>query len=195
MKRILTLVLFISFSFGAAAQQKAGIQPPSFGIHYFLSDVASAASVRSSSLSASLANNEFGKIKTMKPGLAVSYTQGLASKFDFSSTLAASVSSVQLRDRDVVGNDALNLEIDASVRGKMLTNEFWFVPYVQLGVGLSKHAGYYGAFIPAGLGIQISFFDEAYFLINSQYRIPVTQTSPYRFFHSIGIAANLSALK
>ena len=195
MKKIAGSVIGVLLIFAAVAQQKSTIQPPTFGIHYFLSDDSSASQLRNSSLSATLANKNFGNFKSMNPGLAVSYTQGLDSKFDFSGMLAASVAPITLRDREIIGNDALNLEVDASIRGKMLTNDYWFVPYVQLGVGISKHAGYYGAFIPAGVGIQISFFDEAYFLINSQYRVPVTQTSPYRFFHSIGLAANLNSLK
>jgi outer membrane protein OmpA-like peptidoglycan-associated protein len=61
-------------------------------------------------------------------------------------------------------------------------------PYFQVGIGASKYKGYYGAFIPTGLGIQVNLFDEAFFLINSQYRIGITESTSNHFYYSIGLA-------
>ena len=166
-----------------------------FGINYFLNDIASAQNLRNSSLSSAISNNKFGKIKNMIPGIAVSYTKGLSGKYDFSSTLAASFTSPSLKNKDIVGQDKLSLELDASIRAHLLDNKYWLNPYAQIGAGVSKQGRYYGSFIPIGVGVQISFFDEAYFLFNSQYRIPVLNTYSYRFHYSIGIAANLNTLK
>jgi len=78
----------------------------------------------------------------------------------------------------------------------MFSNQYWVSPYLQLGVGISKFQGYWGAFIPAGVGLQVNLFDEAFLLINSQYRVPVTEnTANYHFFHSIGLAGIIGKKK
>lgn len=193
MKKIFGSLLTV-FSIGMASygQDKGDIQSPTLGIHFFFNDFYSATNLRSSSLNESLNSKSFGKIKNMTPGLAINYIQGLSPKVDFTTSIAASYLDYPMQDQPTGGNnDAFLLEVDASLRAKMFTNKYWFVPYLQAGVGISKYSGYYGAFIPAGLGIQISFFEEAYLLVNTQYRIPVTKTANYHFFHSIGLAGSL----
>ena len=127
----------------------------------------------------------------MSQGLAISYGKGLSENFDFSSMLAGSFLSYPFPDKPVSGSDYLLLEADASIRGKMFSDRSWFVPYLQVGVGVSKYQGYWGTFIPAGIGIQISFFGEAYLQINSQYRVGVTETTNNHFIHSIGLVGNI----
>lgn len=187
-----SLLALLCIKMSLFGQAKDEVQNPTLGIQFFFNDFTTARNIRNTSLNSTLNAGNFGKIKEMSPGLAINYIQGLSPKVDFTSTLAASYLEYPFRDEESnPNNDAFLLEADASVRAKMFTNRYWFVPYVQLGVGVSKFRGYYGAFIPAGVGIQISFFEEAYLLINSQYRIPVTQTSNYHFFHSVGISGNL----
>jgi hypothetical protein len=143
-------------------------------------------------LSSVLANKQFGKVKDMSPGLAISYSEGLSNNFDLSVTLAGSFLDYPREDApSSSGSDKFLLEADASIRGKMFSDKYWFTPYVQAGLGASKYKGYYGAFIPLGVGLQLNFFDEAYLLINSQYRVPVTQSTSYHFYHSIGLAGNI----
>jgi OmpA-OmpF porin, OOP family len=77
----------------------------------------------------------------------------------------------------------------------LLTDRYWVVPFVDLGVGASSYTKYFSAFTPVGLGIQINFHDEAYLLINSQYRIPVTENASYHFYHSITIAGSIETKK
>jgi OOP family OmpA-OmpF porin len=191
MRKISLFLLFTLVSLNVFSQDVKR----TFGINYFLNDIASARSIRSSSLSATLANDRFARIKNMIPGIAVSYSKGLTGKYDFSSTLAASFTNPSLIDEDIIGADKLSLELDASLRSFLLEDKYWVNPYAQIGAGLSKQGGYYGCFIPLGVGLQVSFFDEAYFLFNAQYRIPVINTYSYRFHYSIGIAANLNTLK
>jgi outer membrane protein OmpA-like peptidoglycan-associated protein len=73
----------------------------------------------------------------------------------------------------------------------MLSDKYWLSPYLSAGVGATKYKSTFGAFLPAGVGLQLNFFDEAFLLINSQYRIPITENNAYHFYHSIGIAGNI----
>jgi hypothetical protein len=173
------------------SQKKSYKQPPTLGIHFLFNDFATADLIRKTSLSSVLKEKKFGKLKNMSQGLALSYGKGLSETFDFSSMIAGSFLSYPFQDKPASGSDYLLLEADASIRGKMLSDKYWFVPYLQVGVAVSKYQGYWGAFIPAGVGIQISFFGEAYLQINSQYRIAVTEATNYHFMHSIGLVGNI----
>ena len=86
-----------------------------------------------------------------------------------------------------LNKDNFLLEGDVALRGKMFTNKSFLSPYLQVGAGASFYAGYYAAYIPAGGGIQLSFFDEAYLLVNAQYRIPVTSRSSYHFITALAL--------
>lgn len=190
-KSLLISCSSLFFYLTAFSQEKSYKQPATLGIHFVFNDFVTAQLIRSSSLSSVLKDKRFGKLKDMSQGLAINYGTGISETFDFNSTLAGSFLSYPFQDRPASGSDYLLLEADASIRGKMLSDRYWFVPYLQVGVGVSKYQGYWGTFIPAGVGIQVSFFGEAYLQINSQYRIAVTETTNYHFIHSIGLVGNI----
>ena len=75
-----------------------------------------------------------------------------------------------------------------SLKGKLFSNKYWVSPFLQIGTGISKFKGYWGAFIPAGGGFQVNLFNEAYFIFNAQYRIAVTESVSEHYYFSIGIA-------
>ncbi len=188
------LVAFLSIfiiGFKGNSQDGGPVQPATFGIHFVFVDFKTAAAIRATSLSTVLANHEFGKLKDMSQGLAISYGKGLSAHYDFTSTLLGSILAYPGDDGNSSDGEFPLLEMDACIRGKMFSDKSWFVPYVQAGVGFSKYQGYWNAFIPAGLGLQIGFFGEAYLRIDTQYRIAVTESAKYHFVHSIGLVGNI----
>jgi OmpA-OmpF porin, OOP family len=190
--RVLTLTFLSAFILiSSEAQHKSYKQPVTLGIHFVFSDFATARAIRETSLSSVIKNRQFGKLRDMSQGLALSFGKGVSETFDFYVTAAGSFLSYPFENRSATGSDFLLIETDASIRGKMLSDKYFFVPYVQIGVGASKYQGYWGAFIPAGVGLQINFFDEAYLQVNSQYRIAVTESTSYHFLHSIGLVGNI----
>ncbi|HKH59472.1 MAG TPA: hypothetical protein VKA49_01505 [Flavitalea sp.] len=193
--RILLAVFCLQTTTSFSQEETDYTQQPALSIHFLLHDFQTAANIRNSSLSSTLAKKQFGKIKDMSPGLAISYSEGLSNNFDVSVTLAGSFLDYPMQNETSSGNDKFLLEVDASIRGKMFSDKYWFTPYLLAGVGASKYTGYYGAFIPLGAGLQINFFDEAFLLINTQYRVPITETVNYHFYHSIGLAGNIGRKK
>ena len=124
----------------------------------------------------------------MSPGLAISYYKGLLPKIDFAATFNGTFLEYPFRDRPATGTSHFLLELDASAHFKLVTEDYWVIPYADLGVGATVYKSYYGAFLPVGIGFRINLFDEAGINISSQYRIPVNyETSNYHFFHSMGI--------
>jgi OmpA-OmpF porin, OOP family len=171
------------------------IQAPTLGIQFTMHDFASAANIRTNSLGVVLKDRQFGKVKNMSAGLALNYINGINSHFDFSGTLGGTFLAYPFRDETALSGDHFLVEATASVRGKMTSNQYWLNPYLQAGVGASTYSGYYGAFIPIGAGMQFNLGDEAFVLVNMQYRIPVTQTVNYHFLLSIGIAGKIADRK
>lgn len=196
MKKILLhLFLLLTLHEIAFAQDDNEIQNPTLGVHFFFNDFKTAQSIRNTSLSTTLKDKKFGKIKDMSPGLAINYIDGLNKTFDFTSTLAGSFLDYIRKDGSSYGKDNFLLEGDVSVRAKMFSNKYAVSPYLQAGVGASMYKGTFGAFIPAGVGIQVNILNEAFLIINSQYRIPVTESANYHFYHSIGLAGVIGKKK
>ena len=177
---------------GAAGYgQKAEKQPATFGINFLFQDFASAAAIRASSISTAIRNRQFAQIEKMSPGLALTYTKGLSPRFNIATTVSGSFLSYPIPQRAPRRSESFLLETDISIQGKMLNSNFWINPYLQIGAGASVYSSYWGAYIPAGAGIQLTLFKEAYLFINSQYRIPVTPTTEFHFYYSLGIAGRV----
>lgn len=180
-KSLLHLLLLLSLHQIAFCQDDDDIQNPTLGVHFFFNDFKSAQNVRNTSLGTALRDKKFGKIKDMSPGLAINYIDGLNKTFDFTTTIAGSFLDYIRRDGSTFGKDNFLLEGDVSVRAKMFSNKYVVSPYLQAGVGASMYKSTFGAFIPAGVGIQVNILNEAFLVINSQYRIPVTESANYHF--------------
>lgn len=166
-------------------------QNPTIGIHFVFNDFATASAIRESSLSSVLNSGNFAKFSDMQQGFALSGSNGINDHFDVVGMLAGSFLDYPIPDLDNESNQGLLFEGDVSIRGKMLSDRYWFSPYMQLGAGVFKYKGYWGTYIPIGIGVQVNFFDEAYILINSQYRVAVTETTRHHFFYSIGLIGNI----
>lgn len=186
-------ILFMSLgvlvtSFGQAGKSgKRG----ALGVSFFLNDFKTAAELRANGLAHLVTSeNAFSKSR-MNPGLAISYLSGLSKHMDFIGTIGGSFLDYPIEGIPSSNDDKLMTEVTAAINFKLLSDKYWVTPFLDLGVGGSKFGSHYSAFIPAGLGIQINFIDEAFLLINSQYRIPVTQNASYHFYHSIGVAGNI----
>ena len=178
MKKNVGLLLAILPFLAPAFCQTGYVQRPTLGIYFFFNDFKAD-------------NIQFNKLRDMLPGLALNYMNGLTPHFDWSSTLTGSFIDYYKPDGTSLGQDNLLLEGDVSVKGKLFTNRYWVSPFVQVGAGVSKYRAYCGAFVPAGMGMQVNLFDEAFFIFNAQYRIAVTNTVSNHLFYSVGIAGNI----
>ena len=161
---------------------------PTLGVHFILNDFKTAADLRANGLSNVLIKDDWSKPRNMNAGLAISYIEGLSSHVDFAATLSASFVNYPVPNKMAGLDDKLLLEAAATANLKLLTDKYWFNPFLTLGVGASKYKGYFGAFIPTGLGIQARITDDTYVLLQSQYRVPVSENVAYHLYHSFGMA-------
>jgi hypothetical protein len=195
MKKTVGFLLAVLPILAPAFSQDETIQRPTLGIYFFFNDFKTAANIRATSLREVLRNSQFGKLKEMSPGLALNYITGLSRYIDLTGTLTGCFLDYTKRNGTTLGQDKLLLEGDVSLKGKLFSNRYWVSPFLQIGAGISKYRSYWGAFIPAGMGLQVNLFNEAFFIINAQYRIAATSTVSNHFFYSIGIAGNIGRRK
>jgi outer membrane protein OmpA-like peptidoglycan-associated protein len=194
MKKIL-LVIIGSGLFASTFGQDESIKPASLGIHFFFNDFRTASNIRSKGLSSVISSKEWYQTKYMSAGLALSYIKGFSRYLDFAGTLSGSFPSYQVPGKSTSVNTKFFLEATATANLKLVPDNYWVSPFLTAGIGASQYGGYYAALVPLGVGLQVNFFDEAFLLLNSQYRVPITENAAYHFYHSIGIAANIAKKK
>jgi OOP family OmpA-OmpF porin len=194
MKKILFSVLALGLFVNSFAQSDYK-KRPALAIHFLLDDFQSASDIRNNGLASLLKSKQWHKAGRMVAGMAFSYIQGMTDHLDFSTTLSGSFVNYPIPGKPSFNANEFLLEGVATANLKLVTDKYWFNPFLTIGVGGSKYKGYYGAFIPAGVGIQIKLLEDAFLLVNSQYRIPVTESVAYHFYHSVGIAANICKKK
>ncbi|MBZ5856729.1 OmpA family protein [Flavihumibacter profundi] len=195
MKKVIFSLVTLCCIFSAAfAQPYEYLKRPAVGIHLFAVDFATPQKIKNSSLNDVLKNHEWTKPGDMNYGLAFNYMRGLTNHFDFSTSMGLTFVEYPIKGKSQSYSNAL-IEWDAMAFAKMFSDKHLISPYLSAGIGASEWSGYWGAIIPVGVGMQVNISNEAFVLINSQYRIGVTPTTSDHFYHSIGIAGNVGKKK
>jgi len=195
MKKLL-LLLFAFTSYVSSYSQNTDYKKGhALGIGLFLNDFQTASEIRSNGIVDVFNNHDFFKPSRMNPGIFVNYLSGLSNHVDFIATLGGSFLDYPNQNITNSSSNSFLLESTASLNLKLLTDKYVIVPFIDLGAGASKYKKYFGAFVPLGVGLQVNIADGAYLLLNSQYRVAITENTSYHFYHSIGIAGNISNKK
>jgi OmpA-OmpF porin, OOP family len=196
MKKSVLLVLAMIVTVVSFAQTDIK-KRPSLAVHFSFIDYKSGTDVRNNSLATVINNKQFFKFKRMDPALSISYLDGFTDNIDFVGTITGAFvkhpTSTAVTNAD--GNDHLLLEGAATANFKLLTDNYTVSPFITIGVGASKWKGYYSAFAPLGVGLQVRVADGTFMLLNSQYRVALSENSAYHFYHSIGFASAVGAKK
>ncbi len=195
MKKIL-IAFFALYIFVSGAQAQVDeIRPKALGVSFFLNDFVTANKIRTTSFNNVISNKQWGRLREMIPGMAVTYFKGVSKHVDIAATVGGSFLNYPMPNKVFTANNFL-LEANGAVNLKMTTEKFWVQPYITLGVGGHKYKSYYGAFMPLGLGMKVNIFDDAHLFVTSTYRVPLTtETANYHFQHSIGLAGRLGKKK
>lgn len=163
------------------------------GIQFTGHDFKTASELKSKGMSFVLTDKQWSNVNRKKVGMAVTYTEGLNDHFDFNARLGMSDVEYTLSNKPFATNEGSKtyFELDANLFMKLLTDKHIVSPFLSLGAGASVWNGYYAAYIPAGVGLQFNIFDETFFVVQSQFRMPVTGNAANNLFFSIGISAVL----
>lgn len=195
MKKILSALFALYLIVPASYGQSDEVSPKTLGINFFVNDFTSPQRIRTTSLSKVLADRNMARLRDMTPGVSITYSKGISKHVDWAASLGGSFIKYPMPNRSFSDNNLL-LEAGANLHLKMVSDKYWFQPYINLGIAAHKYKVYYGGTMPLGLGLKIRFLDEAYVLVNSTYRVPLTtETANYHFQHSIGFAGRLGKKK
>ena len=186
MKQISLGLLLIALTVGAYAQQDQ-IKPSSFSIGFGMYDFKTATEIRNTSLATVLRNDKVTNLGDMNPSLFVSYTKGITNHVDFDLSLAGSFLRYPIRNKPAFSSDHLLTDINALVNIKLLPDNFFLVPYLIGGIGATSYQGYFAAQAPVGVGLQFRLAENNFIRLASQYRIPVTESANYHFFHGLSV--------
>ncbi len=198
MKNLLLTVITIAFLTGAFAQTTDYRKQSSIGVNFFLNDFKTATELRNSGLSSVIRSKNLFRFSRMNPGMAVSYLKGLSNHVDFVGTLGGSFVNyppVTGSFTTATGSNEFLLEATAGVNVKLLSDKYRVVPFAHAAVGTSKYLKNYAAFIPVGAGLQVKLGDESFIIINSQYRLAITEKSAFHLYHSVGITGPITTRK
>lgn len=186
MNKFFLLITAVIIS-GTAYAQSDYKKLPSLGFHFILNDFKTATEIRQSGVSSAFLNKSFTKFNRMDPGGAISYTQGLSKLLDFSAMLSGSFSDYPIENVQFNDNKTLFLELAATANLKLLSDKYILNPFISAGIGASHFKKSFGAFTPLGLGVQIKLSPGTFMMVNSQYRIPITDRGAYHLFHGLGV--------
>jgi len=194
-KIILLFVVGLITTTSFAQNQKADYKKrPTLSVNFFMKDFLTPSRIGTSSLSSVIGNKQWAQFADMVPGLGVSYIKGISNHMDFASNLGGSFIDYPFLDAPKLGKEKFLLELDATLRLKLLTDKYIVVPYVSGGVGATALGGsHFGAYIPVSTGLQFNLGQsEAFLFTDVSYRYPVTQkTGNYHLNYSIGLGAPL----
>jgi outer membrane protein OmpA-like peptidoglycan-associated protein len=181
------------------AQTNKYKKQPSLGFNFFLQDFKTPATIASGSLSAALNNKNWAKMKDMQAGLSLQFMQGLTDHIDFSTTLGGAFVNYPFRSVSgisSVGQNTFLLEADAGVNIKLLTDNYFMVPYLNVGLGASMNAGtYFAAYLPIGGGLQFNLGEGSFLNTQFNFRSEVSGLSTRHINYSIGFSAPLKDRK
>jgi len=186
MKRLLLLSFALALTLCSYAQNDYK-KPSSLGIHFSLYDFNTATRIRNTSLADVIRQKQFSKINDMDAAFGISYWRGLTNNIDFASTLSAGYTRYPIPDRTRFFNEQFLVDLTATANIKLLSDKYFLVPYITAGVGASSYQGYFAAFAPVGLGLQFRLASDVFVMLNTQYRLPITENAEYHFFNSVGI--------
>ncbi len=191
MKKLILSLFAVTLFISAFAQKADYRKRSAIGVNFFLSDFKTAIEIKKDGLASVFRNKNIFRSSRLNPGLAISYLKGLSNHVDFSGTLGGSFVDYPTSNLLTSGNNRFLAEATASVNVKLLPDNYTIVPFLDLGIGASKYLSRYAAFAPLGVGVQINLINEVFFIINSQYRVAVTDQAASHLYHSIGIAGNI----
>ncbi|MDB5201266.1 MAG: OmpA family protein [Ferruginibacter sp.] len=194
-QKIALLLTMMVFAIGAFAQMSGSSAPEkkqsSFGIHFDAVDFKTPVTFKNSNSPRTLAG-----IRDLDFGLSLSYWKGLTSKIDWSVKFNALMHDYSL-DRNIATNKTeYGVEIEPSINIRPIKDNNLISPFLTAGIGAGYYTGEFGAYVPAGVGIQVNFNSVTYLMLQAQYRFTLTEDKlKDHLFYSLGIVQNFGPEK
>lgn len=195
MKQKLTLVLaLIVLATGAFAQKmksSSDKKPALFGIHLNAIDFKTPVTLKNSN-----SPRDFANLNDMDFGMSLSYWKGLTSKIDFAGKFNAMIHNYAGDRNEATTKTEMGLELEPTLNFRLFNDDALIAPFLTAGVGGGYYTGEFGAYAPAGVGIQVNFNSVTYLMLQAQYRFTLTKDIlKDHLLYSVGFAHNFGPEK
>jgi OmpA-OmpF porin, OOP family len=163
------------------------------GIHFNALDLATAVTLKSSA-----GNRTFSKIQDMDYGFGISYWRGLTKTIDFSARAGLLFHDYAAEDRGELNqtDKEIGIELEPTLNFRPYGDNSLIAPFLTAGVGGGMYSGKFGAYLPAGVGVQLNLRSTSYVLLQAQYRFALTKdVIKDNLFYSVGVAQSINQAK
>jgi outer membrane protein OmpA-like peptidoglycan-associated protein len=157
------------------------------GVHFNLADFKAPTGIK-----APISGKVYSSVRDMNKGVSISYWKGLTSKIDFSVK-----ANVMFRDyagiyRGITGKPEIGLELEPTINIRPNTDAAKIAPFLTVGVGGGRYNDKFGAYVPAGVGLQFNMNSITYLIAQAQYKFTLTdKILGDNLFYSFGLAQNI----
>ncbi|MFT3981287.1 MAG: OmpA family protein [Ferruginibacter sp.] len=185
MKQKFSLFLLLGvLAIGAQAQDK---KPTLVGIHFNALDYKTPETFKNSNTP-----RRFASLRDMDYGLSLSYWKGLTSHIDLAVKLNGAMHDYSAYDRNEgTTKTELGVELEPTLNFMLMKNKALINPFLTGGVGGGYYTGEWGAYAPAGVGLQFNFSSVTYLMVQANYRFTLTKdVLKDHLFYSLGFAHN-----
>jgi OOP family OmpA-OmpF porin len=184
---VLSLIILFTNVFAQKTKSSMGSKKPQLlGVNFLLVDFNSVNGIKSPGT-----GKGYSSVKNMSKGLGFSYWKGLTSTVDFSAKLNAIFNNYNLNANGLSDKTELGIELEPTINIRPMGDNAKLAPFLTTGVGVGYYTSDFGAYIPAGVGLQLNCSSTTYFILQAQYRFSLTKkVLGDNLFYSFGIAEN-----
>jgi outer membrane protein OmpA-like peptidoglycan-associated protein len=189
---VFTLIVFTISAFAQSDKYASPVKPSLIGIHFNALDIYTPVTLKNSSSS-----RKFTKLKDMDFGLGLSYWKGLTKTIDFSTRFNALFHEYSSVDRaELLQKKEIGLELEPTVNIRPYGDNSLIAPFLTTGIGGGFYSGKFGAYFPAGVGVQVNFKSTTYLFVQAAYRWTLTKdVMKDNILYSLGFAQNVGREK
>lgn len=161
------------------------------GVHFNLADFKAPTGIKDP-----ISGRVYSTVREMNKGISVSYWKGLTDKIDFSAK-----ANVMFRDyasiyRGVTGKPEVGIELEPTINIRPFTDAARIAPFLTAGIGGGMYNDKFGAYVPAGVGLQFNMNSLTYLFLQAQYKFTLTdKILGDNLFYSFGLAQNIGKEK
>jgi len=181
----LKLTLIIAFSvFTTALFAQHAKKGQLIGLGLTLSDYKAPTTFKNTS-----SGSGYNAIRDMNKGVSITYWKGLCSKADLSVKANLVFRDYSLIYQGISGKSEIGVELEPNIHLRLVPDEAKIAPFISTGVGVGMYNDKYGAYVPAGGGVQFNMQSQTYLFLQAQYNFTLTKdVFGNNLFYSFGFA-------
>jgi OmpA-OmpF porin, OOP family len=180
LKLFLAFVILCSNAFAQNDAKKGSL----IGLHFNLADFKAPTGIKDP-----VSGKVYSSIREMDKGFSLSFWNGLSSKLDLAIKLNAMYySNIQGN----TGNTQIGLELEPTLNLRPFSDATKLAPFLTAGLGAGLYNKQIGAYVPAGVGVQVNLKGISYLFVQAQYKFTLTKKQiDDNLFYSLGFAQSI----